>query len=192
MEKSAKPINIPNMLTIARILMTPLLVILLLKQLFGPALLVFFLAGITDALDGLIARYCNQRTELGAYLDPIADKLLLTASFISLGVLHMIPGWVVVIVITRDVLILLGIAIYSLTGITLQIIPSKLSKCTTAAQLTAVGFTLLAVQMSGFLTYLAYFFWLTAGLTTLSGLHYIYVGMSILQSGAKSDMSDKL
>ncbi|MFH0726235.1 MAG: CDP-alcohol phosphatidyltransferase family protein [Pseudomonadota bacterium] len=192
MEKSAKPINVPNMLTVSRILMTPLLVILLLKQLFGPALGVFVLAGITDALDGLIARYCNQRTELGAYLDPIADKLLLTASFISLGVLNLIPGWVVVIVITRDVLILLGIAIYSLTGITLRIAPSMLSKCTTAAQLTAVGLSLLGVQLNGISIYLSYFFWLTAGLTTLSGLHYIYVGMSILQSGTKSDMSDKL
>jgi cardiolipin synthase len=179
------------MLTVSRILMTPLLVILLLKQLFGPALVVFVLAGITDALDGLIARYCNQRTELGAYLDPIADKLLLTASFISLGVLNLIPGWVVVIVITRDVLILLGIAIYSLTGITLRIAPSMLSKCTTAAQLAAVGLSLLAVQLGDLSIYLSYFFWLTAGLTTLSGLHYIYVGMSILQSGTKSDMSDK-
>jgi cardiolipin synthase (CMP-forming) len=192
MEKSAKPINIPNMLTIARILMTPLLVILLLKQLFGPALLVFVLAGISDALDGLIARYCNQRTELGAYLDPVADKLLLTASFISLGILNLIPGWVVVIVITRDVLILLGIAIYSLTGIAFRIAPSMVSKCTTAAQLATIGLVLLGVQMGGLSLYLSYFFWLTAGLTTLSGLHYIYVAMSLLQSGSNSDMSDKL
>jgi cardiolipin synthase (CMP-forming) len=192
MESSAKPINIPNMLTIARILMTPLLVILLLKQLFSAALLVFVLAGISDALDGLIARYFNQRTVLGAYLDPIADKLLLTASFISLGVLNLIPGWTVVIVIARDVLILLGIAIYSLTGITLHIAPSMISKCTTATQLATIGLTLLGVQMGGIATYLSYFFWLTAGLTTLSGLHYIYVGMSILQSGANSDRSDKL
>jgi cardiolipin synthase (CMP-forming) len=192
MKPSAKPINIPNMLTISRMLMTPVLIILLQKKHFDAALLVFILAGITDALDGLIARFFNQRTELGAYLDPIADKLLLTASFISLGVLHMIPGWVVVIVIARDVLILLGIAIYSLTGITLHIAPSMISKCTTGTQLAAIGLTLLAVQRMDLARYLPYFFWLTAALTTLSGLHYIYVGMSILQSRANSDMSDKL
>jgi len=180
------------MLTISRILMTPLLVILLLKKCFDAALVVFILAGISDALDGLIARFFNQRTVLGAYLDPIADKLLLTASFISLGLLHMIPGWVVVIVITRDVLILLGIAIYTLTGIPLHIAPSGISKCTTAAQLAAIGLTLLAVQWIDLSRYLPWFFWLTAGLTTLSGLHYIYVGMNILQSAANSDTSDKL
>lgn len=172
--------------------MTPLLVIFLLKQRFDAALVVFVLAGISDALDGMIARFFNQRTVLGAYLDPIADKLLLTASFISLGLLHRIPGWVVVIVITRDVLILLGVAIYSLTGITLHIAPSMVSKCTTAIQLATVGLTLLAVQLSDLSAYLSFFFWLTAGLTTLSGLHYIYRGMSILQSGVDPDMSDKI
>jgi cardiolipin synthase (CMP-forming) len=191
MERSSKPINIPNMLTISRILMTPLLVILLLKKRFDVALVVFILAGISDALDGLIARFFNQRTVLGAYLDPIADKLLLAASFLSLGLLHMIPGWVVVIVITRDVLILLGIAIYSLTGIPLHIAPSGISKCTTATQLAAIGLTLLAVQWIDLARCLPWFFWLTAGLTTFSGLHYIYVGMNILQSEANSDQTDK-
>jgi cardiolipin synthase (CMP-forming) len=182
MERSQNPINIPNMLTIVRILLTPLLVILLLKGLYGPALAVFLLAGVSDALDGLIARYWNQRTDLGAYLDPIADKLLLTAAFVSLGVQHVVPGWVVVIVITRDVLILLGIAICSLINIPIRIAPSMISKCTTAIQLATVAMTLLTYQFPDLVEFLRLFFWVTAALTTFSGLHYIYVGTKILQS----------
>lgn len=162
--------------------MTPLFVILLLKKLFGLALMIFVLAGISDALDGLIARCFNQRTSLGAYLDPIADKLLLLAAFTSLAILKMIPGWVTVIVITRDVLILLGIAIFSLINIRVRIDPSPVSKCTTAAQLATIAVTLLSLHIANMVAVLPTFFWLTAGLTTLSGLHYLYVGMNILKS----------
>ncbi|MEA1899712.1 MAG: CDP-alcohol phosphatidyltransferase family protein, partial [Thermodesulfobacteriota bacterium] len=100
-------INIPNILTVIRILLTPLFVIFLLRNLFSFALLVFTIAAISDALDGLFARYFNQHTALGAYLDPIADKLLLTSAFVSLAILKIVPGWLTVIVISRDILILL-------------------------------------------------------------------------------------
>ena len=96
-------INIPNILTVLRILITPLFVILLIRDLHGYALLLFVLAGVSDGLDGLIARMFNQRSDLGAVLDPIADKLLLTAAYLSLGILKDIPGWLVVVVISRDV-----------------------------------------------------------------------------------------
>jgi cardiolipin synthase (CMP-forming) len=181
--RRTNPISIPNILTVIRILMTPVFVILLLKRLFGHALLVFILAGVSDALDGLIARYFNQRTILGAYLDPIADKMLLSAAFISLGILKIIPGWLVVIVISRDILILLGIAIIAFANIPVLIHPSPMSKCTTALQLATVAVTMLALQIQGIEGLLPFFFWLTAAVTTLSGLHYIYVGMNILQSG---------
>ncbi|MBT8352055.1 MAG: CDP-alcohol phosphatidyltransferase family protein, partial [Deltaproteobacteria bacterium] len=85
--------NIPNILTLLRILLTPLFVIFLLKHLYSFALIVFTLAGISDGLDGFIARYLNQRTTLGAYLDPIADKLLVTAAYVSLAILNIIPPW---------------------------------------------------------------------------------------------------
>jgi cardiolipin synthase len=189
--RSANPISIPNILTVIRILMTPVFVILLLKRLFGHALLVFILAGVSDALDGLIARYFNQRTVLGAYLDPIADKMLLSAAFISLGVLKIIPGWLVVIVISRDILILFGIAIIAFANIPVHIHPSPLSKCTTALQLATVGVTMLALEIKGIEGVLPLFFWLAAAITILSGLHYIYVGMNILQSGINSNPSGK-
>ena len=135
MKTSGWPINIPNILTVARILLTPLFIILLIKNLFAHALIVFTLAGISDGLDGFIARYFNQRTVMGSYLDPIADKFLLSAAFITLAILRIIPAWLTVIVISRDILILAGIAVFSITDIKVNIKPSIVSKFTTADKL---------------------------------------------------------
>ena len=85
--------NIPNLLTLLRIILSPVIVILLIQGSFFKALIVFIVAGITDALDGFLARVLHQQTVLGAYLDPIADKALLASSFVTLSVLHIIPGW---------------------------------------------------------------------------------------------------
>jgi cardiolipin synthase len=108
--------NVPNFLTILRILSIPVFVIFLLYDHFFVALLIFIGAGITDGLDGWIARVFNQRTTIGSYLDPIADKLILLTSFIVLAVLGIIPSWLTVIVIARDVIILLGVLILQLTS----------------------------------------------------------------------------
>jgi len=184
-------INIPNILTLIRILLVPLFVIYLMKDLFFSALIVFAIAGLSDGLDGLIARYFNQRTELGAYLDPIADKLLITSAFVSLAVMKIIPGWLAVIVISRDVLILLGIAIFSITDITVDIKPSFISKCTTVAQLATVVFVLLNPAVSGIAMIIYFLYWLTAGLSILSGFHYIYRGMNILQEISINNQKQK-
>lgn len=180
-------ISIPNILTIARILLTPLLVILVQKGLLGYALLTFTLAGVSDALDGLLARALNQRTELGAFLDPIADKLLLVSAFVSLAVVGFVPGWLAVIVISRDVVILLGISVLTITGIAFRIQPSVLSKCTTFGQIATVFAVLLESQQGLPKPVLPPLFWATAILTMLSGLHYIYKGMAILQAGTDQD-----
>jgi cardiolipin synthase len=174
--------NLPNLLTIVRILLTPFFVILLLKDLFGVALAIFAIAGISDALDGFIARYYNQRTALGAYLDPIADKILLSSAFIGLAVLKIIPGWLTVIVISRDVLICIGIAVFTITEKTYKVSPSLVSKCTTTAQITTIIVTLLNINVSGLIMLREIFYWATAGLTIISGFHYIYIGMNILQN----------
>ena len=184
-------INIPNVLTIIRILLVPLFVIFLMKDLLFFALLVFTIAGLSDGLDGFIARYFNQRTVLGAYLDPIADKLLITSAFVSLAILKIIPGWLTVIVISRDVLILLGIAVFSITNISIEIKPSLVSKCTTVAQLSAVFFTLFNTDISGAAFFKQLLYWFTAGLSTLSGLHYIYRGMNILQGASLNNQKRK-
>lgn len=175
-------INIPNILTLIRILLTPLFVIFLLKNLYSSALIVFAIAGITDGLDGFIARYFNQRTILGAYLDPIADKLLLTAAYVSLAILNIIPPWLTVIVISRDVMIAIGIFILAMTNIRVEIKPSIVSKCTTVAQLLTVFLTLLQTEIQGVSAITYSLYWLTAVLTIMSGLHYVYKGLNILQN----------
>jgi cardiolipin synthase len=175
--RSNKAINIPNALTLFRLLLTPLFVILLIRNQLMPALVVFFLAGISDGLDGLIARCFDQRTVIGAYLDPVADKVLLMSSYVCLGVLSIIPAWLAVIVLSRDILIVIGIAMLTLTEKKYRIQPSRISKCTTALQLLTVAVALMASSP----LLLTILFWATAALTMISGIHYIYMGMGILQ-----------
>ncbi len=174
-------ISIPNILTLVRILLTPVLVILLLRELYPMALLVFAIAGISDGLDGFIARYMNQRTTLGAYLDPAADKLLLISSFITLAILGVIPAWVSVIVIARDVIIMLGLAIFMLTEKKYEVSPTLVSKCTTTVQILTVLIILYDPAHLKLTMIYQMLLWSTVILTTLSGLHYIYLGMSSLQ-----------
>ena len=184
-------INIPNSLTLIRILLTPLFVIFLMKDLLSFALLVFTIAAISDALDGLFARYFNQHTALGAYLDPIADKLLLTSAFVSLAILKIVPGWLTVIVISRDILILLGVTIFAMTNINFDVRPSIASKCTTVAQLSTVFLVLLHPKLPDLYMIQLSLYWLTAGLTIISGLHYIYIGMNIIQDVSGNSQAQK-
>ena len=186
MKVSEWPINIPNILTVARILMTPLFVILLIKNLFILALVIFTLAGISDGLDGFIARYFNQRTVMGAYLDPIADKFLLSASFITLAILKIIPAWLTVIVISRDILILVGIAIFAIADIKVNMKPSIVSKMTTAVQLGTVFIVLLGFHFPPATAAEQAALWATAVLTIFSGLHYMLAGISFLQAGLEN------
>ena len=187
MSRYNSSISIPNILTLVRILLTPVFVILLLKDMFSTALLVFAAAGISDGLDGLIARYMNQRTALGSYLDPAADKLLLTSAFISMAVLGIIPAWLMVIVVTRDVVIVLGLAILTLTEKKYEINPTLVSKCTTTIQILTIFVTLYDPSQSRMVLLHSALLWGTAAVTTLSGLHYIYIGMNILQEPELED-----
>ncbi len=176
-------INIPNVLTVFRILITPLFVIMLIRGEPGYALLVFALAGVSDGLDGFIARVYNQRSDLGALLDPIADKLLLTAAYISLGVLRDIPGWLMVVVISRDVVIVTGIAVLAFADIEFEIRPTLISKWTTVSQILTVVVTLLAALVPQAASIQPALCWVTVAMTVASGLHYTYIGLTILQAG---------
>ena len=182
-------INIPNLLTLFRILITPLFVIFMIKGHFRLALLAFFLAGISDGLDGLFARWFNQKTVLGAHLDPIADKLLLMSAFVALAVQRTIPSWLAVVVISRDILILSGIAILRYFHIAVTVKPSMVSKCTTAAQLATVLAVLLALEIPIVHTALVPLFWLTVALSTASGLHYTYLGIQLLNDEPSIDLN---
>ncbi len=172
--------NLPNILTLVRVLLIPVFVILVMNQSFGWALFIFALAGITDGVDGLIARLTRQRTELGAYLDPIADKLLLSSAFITLAIFELLPSWLTVIVITRDVIILIGIVVMTLNHYEVKIRPSLMGKVTTTFQIS----TILLVLMTGYGSLFKHLSTMgiygTTVFTILSGAHYIYIGTRIL------------
>jgi cardiolipin synthase len=172
--------NLPNTLTVIRVLLIPVFVILIINHSFGWALIIFAIAGLTDGLDGLLARLTRHKTELGAYLDPIADKLLLISSYLSLAIVEILPGWLSVIVITRDVIILLGILVIMLISRLPAIRPSFVSKMTTVSQILTVLVALLAGYESFFKQLTPIAIYATTFLTVLSGIHYIYVGTRIL------------
>jgi cardiolipin synthase len=187
LSRSAHIINLPNILTLFRILITPLFIICLIKGAYPAALLVFTLAGVTDGLDGLLARVLNQKTLLGAFLDPIADKLLLISAFVTLAAQRIIPAWLAVVVISRDVLIVIGIAILEVSRVTYRIQPSMVSKCTTAAQLATIFLLLLSIQTSVVAHALLPVYWLTTALSIASGLHYVYLGIQIMPAPESDD-----
>ncbi len=178
-----RTVSLPNLITVLRIFLTPLFVILLIRGEIPGALAVFLAAGVSDGLDGLLARLLNQRSTLGAVLDPIADKLLLTAAFICLALLHGIPSWVAVVVISRDVLIVIGVAVLAFANIAFEVRPSILSKWTTVCQVVLVASALLALEVSALGRAVLPLCWIAVVLTVLSGLHYTWIGLHLLQSG---------
>ena len=172
--------NLPNVLTLIRVLLIPIFVILIINRCLGWALVTFAVAGITDGMDGLIARVTHQRTELGAYLDPIADKLLLSAAFITLAITEIIPSWLTVIVITRDLIILIGFLIFILIDYRPKMKPSLVSKVTTAFQISTILLVLLRDYYPIFNPISVVAIYGAAILTIISGAHYIYLGARML------------
>jgi len=171
--------NIPNFFSVLRIVSIPFFIILLSYDYHLAAFTIFVLAAITDACDGFFARLLNQKTVLGAYLDPIADKLLLVSSFIALVLIGLIPLWLAVLVVSRDVLISIGILILRLTAYQIELKPSILSKCTTFLQILTIGMTLLLHILEKSSAVIGPLYWITGILTIVSGIHYISRGMKI-------------
>ncbi|HSG04939.1 MAG TPA: CDP-alcohol phosphatidyltransferase family protein [Nitrospiria bacterium] len=174
--------NLPNLITILRIIFIPFFIDFMIYGYYDWALAVFLVAGLTDSLDGLVARLSNQRTRLGAYLDPAADKLLLTAGFVTLAVLKFIPFWVAVVVVSRDVILVLGSLILHLIQGNQEISPTIWGKGTTAIQIVYVGlvlfFSVLSIDTFLMLPLLV----LMVGITVFSGFHYIYRGIRNMNS----------
>jgi cardiolipin synthase (CMP-forming) len=131
--------TIANALTLLRLCLIPLIVVMIHEERFAWATIVFTLAGITDALDGYLARKLDQRTEIGAYLDALADKSLIAASFIAMVSVDLVPFWLVVLVIFRDLMIVGAVAIAWLMNNPIPIEPLRVSKANTAAQIVAVA-----------------------------------------------------
>jgi cardiolipin synthase len=169
--------SIANWITLVRIVLIPLFTILLINGAFEQALFVFLAAAVSDALDGFVARMFSQKTTLGSYLDPIADKLMLSTAFITLAVLKQIPGWLTVVVISRDVIIIIGVAVLFLNQMRLDIRPSIISKMTTAFQVLVIVVVLSSVYFQWPAAAKTGIVYLTLVLTVVSGLHYIYRGL---------------
>lgn len=178
--ETSRALTIPNLLTMVRIVLTPLLVIFLIQGRYGRALITLLVAGITDVVDGIIARGWQQKSSLGAYLDPVADKLLVSSSFVALSVFHKLPPWLAVVVISRDVVILGGVVVLRLFEVKIPIEPSMLSKRATTLQVITIFLVLLWEFWTFPALVLTICFWLTAALTILSGLQYLARGLRYL------------
>ncbi len=179
--------TIPNLFTLARILLIPIFIWLLLCEMLNIALLVFFIAGVTDALDGFIARVSDQKSRLGAYLDPLADKLLLVSSFLVLGHLGLVPGWLVIIAVSRDVMIVLGLVTLTFFSVTIKIEPVLLSKLNTLLQISTV-LAVLSVSLFPLPEWVyTVLFACTGVVCVASGIHYVVIGVRTLESqGSRS------
>ncbi len=172
-------INLPNIISLARLLSVPLIVCLILSNQLMAAFILFTVAGLSDALDGFLARICKSRTTLGAYLDPIADKALLVGVFAALGFTGLIEVWVVVLVVFRDVLIIGGILLLFLFKHTIEMKPLMISKINTVVQLLYALFVLGQGEHFLNIPHLnIYFGYLVALTTVLSGVSYVKVGLN--------------
>lgn len=176
MNKEDIRVNIPNLISLARLLSVPLTVWLIMKGEIYVAFWIFILAGMSDAVDGFVAKKFNLQTELGSYLDPIADKALLVSVFITLGQVGYLDSWLVLLVVFRDGLILVGAFLYYLIYQNLSMEPLLISKVNTTAQFSLVTLVLglhgYAVFDSTIIDIMVY---IVAATTVMSGA--IYVGI---------------
>jgi len=173
--------GLANWLTLLRILLIPVFVSLLVYRQRGPALAVFLAAAVTDLLDGYVARRRGSQSRLGAFLDPLADKLLLMASFVTLTWLKALPFWIAAVVISRDLILAIG-------ALAILIVGARLTPRPTWAGKFATFFQVLVV-LSGVLTRFYQWpvgattvIWLAAIFTVISGLQYIVQGMRFLNA----------
>ena len=172
--------NLPNAITLIRVVLIPFFVDLMIYGYYREALIVFVAACLTDGLDGMIARMTNSKTELGAFLDPMADKLLIVSSFVTLAILAKLPVWLVIIVVSRDIILTLGSMVIYFTGHNLSIKPSVVGKMTTFLQFLVVTLTLVLVAYGIETAALTVISWLTATFTIASGYQYVVRGMKIM------------
>lgn len=174
------PLGLANWLTILRILLIPVFVSLMVYRKIGWALVAFCLAGLTDALDGYVARTHGRKTRLGAFLDPMADKLLLTASFVTLTYRGLLPFWITAVVLSRDLLLMLGAVLVHMSGGQVTPAPTALGKATTALQMATILVAILVGYAVMPKSVRVGFIWATAVLTVVSGAQYLYQGSRML------------
>lgn len=166
--------TIPNIITMIRILLTPVFVIYLINDELLSGLVILVICGISDGLDGFIARVFKQKSRLGSFLDPLADKIILVSAFIALAIRGFLPSWLTVVVISRDVLITIGVIMLYLTGVALNIKPVISSKTATCLQFATVIAVLSGEYLLPFQGYYVYLYYATALFTIVSFLQYLY------------------
>lgn len=176
-------LSVPNVITLARICAVPVLIWLIVTGRLEPAFWLFVAAGVSDAVDGIIARSFRARTKLGGYLDPIADKTLLVAIFVALGAEGLLPVWLVLLVVARDIIIVTGVSVLTLMKERLAMQPLWISKINTFAQI-ALASLVLAVAGAGLdlQTFVAPLVWVVAGTTAWSLVAYLMRGILLLRT----------
>jgi cardiolipin synthase len=196
---SSRIVTVPNLLTVFRMVLIPVFVSLLFYQRFILALAIFVLAGVTDGLDGLLARRFNQKSQLGTILDPIADKLMLVTSFVVLSMRSVfpqplpshlpVPFWVTVAVISRDVFILVGAAAINIVTGFRGFRPSMLGKINTTVQIFAIAAIIFAASVphgSGW--YLPTIYTTVFAFSVLSGAHYVFFVSKLVNEDRRSEV----
>jgi cardiolipin synthase len=180
-------LTVANQLTLLRMLLIPAFVILVVYGHLGWALTVFVTAGITDALDGLIARRAGQKTSLGAWLDPAADKLLLVTTFVvltlpNLGLTNRLPIWLTVLIISRDVVIVLTVAVVNLAVGPRTFRPSVFGKIATATYIVTAVVAMLFNYLGYASIMVTAFVYASLTITIVSSLHYIWHASRIVNA----------
>lgn len=140
--------NLPNLITMMRLVLVPVVIVMIGQERWGAAFVVFAVAGISDAADGILARRLNMRTEFGAYIDPLADKALLVSIYVTLSVIGVLPGWLAIVVVSRDLMIVAAILVSRLMDRPVEIRPLVISKLNTAAQIGFAGIVLASLAFS--------------------------------------------
>ena len=167
--------NIPNSLTLGRIVLVPLVVWLIIGHEMLWAFVVFLLAGVSDALDGFLAKRFNWHTELGAYLDPIADKALLVSIYVTLGLAGHLPVWLVIAVVSRDILIIGAVMLSWMLSRPIAMQPLLVSKVNTFSQIILAGLVLAELGLGlGLERVIWVLIWITGSLTILSAAAYFW------------------
>lgn len=170
--------TIPNLITVGRLFLVPLVIVMIVNARWDFAFILFVVAGVSDAIDGFLAKRCGMASELGAWLDPIADKLLMASAYGLLGFLGVLPAWLVLLVIGRDVLIVAAVAAARLQGKALETKPILVSKANTAAQVFLVVLVLADLAFAFAADHVVWAVILVAAaLTILSGAAYFNIWM---------------
>ena len=179
--------TLPNFITIVRFLLVPFIIFAMIDGQMGLALALFAAAGLSDGVDGFIARRFNQKSELGAWLDPLADKLMLVSVFLVLGWMGALPVWLVLLAVSRDAMIVGAVLLSSVMGYPVEARPLFVSKANTAAQIVLViavmaklaGFTLFEPVVGALIA-------VTAGLTAASAAAYLVVWLKQMAGPARA------